>query len=99
MLEPAHTAILSGISPFCQRIYGIAEWAEFRRQICERDGHKCRRCGKSTTRKRGMHIHHIRPVERYPELIMDESNAVLMCRRCHEWVESAKNVDREWLAE
>ena len=96
--EEKSTNWKGGLSPFRQRVYGTAEWAEFRRKVCERDGHKCRRCGESTTRKRGMHVHHIKPVEQYPELIMDMDNAALLCKKCHDWVEGKENVNREWLA-
>jgi len=86
-----------GQSPERQRVYSSAAWQEFRRQVCERDGHRCRRCGERVNRKRGMHMHHLRPWKAHPELRLAPDNIVLLCRECHEWVHSAANAGREWL--
>jgi len=86
-----------GISPERQRIQSSAEYQAFVRQVCERDGHRCRRCGEHSTQKRGMHVHHVKPWDEYPELRMEMSNAALLCRACHEWVHSSENTARLWL--
>lgn len=88
-----------GLSPERQRVQSSAEYQEFLRRVEIRDGHHCRRCGQYSAKKRGMHVHHIYAWEDFPELRTDVDNGVLLCRRCHEWVHSAENIDREWLGQ
>lgn len=56
-----------------------AKKAELRKQLIERDGYKCLRCGK----KGVLHASHIYPVGlfRWMEFLLD--NLKLLCYRCH----------------
>jgi hypothetical protein len=57
--------------------------AEFSRLIRERDGWRCRKCGKEyTPSSRGLHCAHI-VGRRNRELRHDERNCVSLCMGCH----------------
>lgn len=56
---------------------------KFRKEIIERDGHKCTRCGSTKT----LHAHHIVPWKDSIELRFEPSNVITLCDICHVIVE------------
>lgn len=44
-----------------------------------RDGFKCVKCGSEYKTE----AHHIKPVHSHPELILDVSNGMTLCKKCH----------------
>lgn len=86
-----------GSSPERQRLYANAEWKAFLRRIYARDLYRCTRCGSPKKGRRSLHAHHIKPWAGNPTLRFDESNVVTLCRKCHEWVHSTLNINRELL--
>lgn len=54
-------------------------WAALRLQAKRRDGFKCTECGS----KLSLEVHHVKPVEQYPELAFDLANLTTMCAACH----------------
>lgn len=87
-----------GSSPERQRAYASGVGRDFLRAIYARDSYRCRRCGAGKKGPRGIHAHHIRPWAGNPALRFDAENVVTLCRACHEWVHSAENVAREFVA-
>ncbi len=88
-----------GISPERQSIYASKEWRTSVKAVWKRDAAKCRRCGKihNTSVNRGtFHIHHVYPFKS-GEKRCDVGNLVLLCRQCHYWVHSKKNVNNEFI--
>ena len=84
-----------GITPERQAVYASREWCEAVKEVWERDGATCQRCGKphNTKAARGtFHIHHIAPF-RHRDKRCDPTNLVLLCRTCHYWVHSKKNLE------
>jgi 5-methylcytosine-specific restriction endonuclease McrA/ribosomal protein S27E len=69
-----------GISTEYQRTRATKKFKDFLTMVRERDNHQCQKCGASKSR---MHVHHIKPVRFYPELICDPNNGVLLCPKCH----------------
>lgn len=61
------------------KLRGTKEYREFRLKILERDNNKCVKCG--STQK--LQIHHIKPANKFPELLMEESNVQTLCAKCH----------------
>jgi tetratricopeptide (TPR) repeat protein len=55
------------------------EYQEWRDSVTRLLGRKCIRCGHSGN----IHVHHVRPVNTYPELAFDPSNGVPLCGNCH----------------
>lgn len=64
-----------------RRINDSLEYREFRKSIFERDGFTCRLCFKPSNGN--LEVHHIYPVEFYPELIMNKDNAITLHHSCH----------------
>lgn len=63
----------------------LKNWAK---KILERDNYTCQKCGIRFREKRVMEVHHIKPVSRYPSLVLDISNGITLCRNCHYKTES-----------
>lgn len=87
-----------GTTPERQRLYKQGHWQELVQSIYARDGFHCRRCGTPKTERKGLHAHHIRDWARHPELRFDPDNLVTLCHRCHLWVHSSQNSNREYLS-
>jgi 5-methylcytosine-specific restriction protein A len=56
-------------------------WRAKERELVERVG-SCEACG---TKKR-LEVHHVRPFHVAPELELQESNLIVLCRRCHQFL-------------
>ena len=52
---------------------------EWREKVLEREGYKCRECG----RKSHVIAHHIKSQYTYPKLKLEIDNGKALCRRCH----------------
>lgn len=65
-------------------------WHPARREACERDNWKCRRCGLTNEEhlskfNQELHVHHIRPFRTFDnhEEANEVSNLITLCRECH----------------
>ncbi len=54
-------------------------YQDFRKVVLERDGRKCVECSETED----LHVHHIKPYARFPELREDPSNGLTLCAECH----------------
>ena len=52
---------------------------EIRQRIWKKGGAKCNNCEKV-----GWELHHIKEAKDYPELLYDEDNIILLCKKCHD---------------
>lgn len=90
-----------GITPERQAFYSTAEWKDAVKNVWKRDNAICQRCGKrhNTKKDRGtFHIHHIISFMD-KEKRCNLENLILLCRDCHLWVHSKKNIDKEFIDE
>ena len=55
-----------------------ARWRTFRREVFERDGYRCRKCGRAGR----LECDHIRPLSR-GGAPFEIANAQALCRTCH----------------
>lgn len=94
----ANPRFVDGSSPERQRAYASAGGKAFLRSVFDRDGYRCRRCGRGKSGPRGLHAHHIKPWAGNEALRFDVGNVVTLCRHCHEWVHSRANSGGEFLA-
>jgi hypothetical protein len=94
---PLNPRYIDGSSPERQRLYARSDWKEFVKQVYERDGYACRRCGAGHTGNRTLCAHHVKPWAGNPGLRYELGNVVTLCNTCHNWVHSRRNVAREWL--
>ncbi len=82
-----------GCTPDRQAFYASLEWRRAARQVRQRDGRACRRCGKKKADDVVVEIHHIVSFA-VVELRAEVTNLVLLCTGCHDWVHSNDNTDK-----
>lgn len=83
-----------GITPERQEFYISDEWKKACSEVYKRDNAQCQRCGN----KDNLHVHHIVTFAN-KELRADINNLVLLCAKCHRFVHSKKNNNREYTRE
>lgn len=55
------------------------KWKDLRKDHLAKH-HRCAACGKT----KGLEVHHIKPVHKYPELELDPLNLITLCdNQCH----------------
>lgn len=69
-----------GISSKYNLLRATKEFKDFLNFVRARDKYKCKKCGTSTE---ALHVHHIKPVKYYPDLMFDKNNGILLCGACH----------------
>ena len=62
-----------------QDIRKSPEYLRWRREVRHRDEDTCRVC----TVQRNLHVHHIKPLEKYTEFTTDLDNGITLCGNCH----------------
>ena len=62
-----------------QDIRKSPEYQRWRREIRHRDEDTCRVCAV----QRNLHVHHIKPLEKYTEFATDIDNGITLCGNCH----------------
>lgn len=43
-----------------------------------------------------LEVHHIEPLERSPEALLEDKNLICLCRTCHDWADNGK-LSKEYL--
>ena len=67
-----------------ENFYKSGQWQRTRSLIIARDNNECQNCKKFGKVKRGNTVHHIKPLDLYPDLALDEENLITLCNTCHE---------------
>ena len=62
-----------------QDIRKSSEYKRWKREVRQRDGDACRVCGVHLN----LHIHHIKPLEKYPDFATELDNGITLCGNCH----------------
>lgn len=89
-----------GTTPIRQKLYETKDWKQLVRKIYIRDNIECQKCGLEHKYKmESFHLHHIKSFSLYPQLRLDPSNIVLLCRPCHNFIHSNKNTNHDFLKE
>jgi hypothetical protein len=60
--------------------YGSDEWRSLRLQVFNLYGKRCLRCGST----KNIHVDHIFPRSKFPELELDETNLQPLCNSCND---------------
>ena len=60
--------------PYTQKEYDI--WKQV---VLEQDKYECQKCNS----KENLHCHHINPVKTHPQLALDPTNGIVLCKDCH----------------
>lgn len=94
-----HPTWKGGLTPERQSFYSSEEWSEVVKKVWERDNAHCQNCGKNhntETNRGNFHIHH-RVSFQVRELRAELDNLVLLCKECHRWVHSKKNINKKFI--
>ncbi len=67
-----------------QGFYKSITWKRARVMALQRDHYLCQECLKAGRMTMATEVHHVRPLEDYPDLALDLDNLESLCRRCHE---------------
>jgi hypothetical protein len=63
--------------------YNSDAWRKARYQAFARNGNVCQCCGKAAGGGVVLHVDHIKPRSKYPELALDVDNLQILCRECN----------------
>jgi len=64
--------------------YKSKQWKKKREAILRRDEYLCQECKRYGKTTPATVVHHIFPLEKYPELRLNDKNLISLCYRCHE---------------
>jgi len=83
------SALRAELASVYERYWGTPpDWSWRRQEVIERDGWRCRHCGRNMRRSRvPRHIHHVIPSGR-PEGNHSLGNLILLCEICHAKVDT-----------
>lgn len=70
--------------------YDSEDWHRKRKQILVRDKYQCTICRRYGKFRDAKIVHHIKPLEEYPELALDDDNLTSLCQSCHNKVHQEK---------
>lgn len=62
--------------------YKSQKWRDLRYRVLSKYGHKCQLCG-ATKNQHTLHVDHIKPRSKYPELELDFDNLQVLCEVCN----------------
>jgi 5-methylcytosine-specific restriction endonuclease McrA len=63
--------------------YKSSRWLKKRAKILRRDGYQCVECKKYGRLREAKIVHHIKELQDYPELALEDSNLESLCMTCH----------------
>jgi len=96
-----HPSFKGGLTPERQAVYSSREWVDAVKAVWARDNATCQGCGihHNTAETRGtFHVHHIVSFQ-VKEMQTETSNLVLLCKDCHKFVHSKKNINKQFIKE
>jgi len=63
--------------------YSSDEWREVRYRALKLHGGACQCCGARGSRQSPLHVDHIKPRSKFPELALDINNLQVLCADCN----------------
>jgi len=66
------------------RLYKTKRWERKRAAVLRRDEYLCQECKRYGKTVQANTVHHIYPLEDYPELALVGDNLISLCNACHE---------------
>lgn len=76
-----------------KEFYFTREWRKLRYDTLRKYGAKCACCGVGTEHGTIMHVDHINPRSKHPELELDPENLQVLCEACNEGKSNLDNTD------
>ena len=79
-----------------EKFYKSSLWEHKRERILRRDDYRCQRCKRYGRQREATTVHHIKHLDEYPELALENSNLISLCADCHNFFhpEKAKKSNR-----
>lgn len=88
--KSVHRARLAGAPPTvviarrsAEEFYRSDEWRRLRYKALRKYGGKCQCCGAPPALNAPLHVDHIKPRSRFPELALDIDNLQVLCEDCN----------------
>jgi 5-methylcytosine-specific restriction endonuclease McrA len=66
-----------------QGFFKTKEWRSVRYRALQAHGARCQCCGRTASEGVIIHVDHIKPRSKYPELALDVSNLQVLCEDCN----------------
>lgn len=63
--------------------YNSLAWRKLRYSVLRENESTCKRCGRGLSDGIKLHVDHIKPRSKYPELALDHSNLRVLCEDCN----------------
>lgn len=63
--------------------YDSRAWLELRYEVIRKSDGRCSCCGVKPTKDNPIHVDHVKPRSKFPELALVESNLQVLCRACN----------------
>lgn len=73
-----------GISPECMKIRCSEKYKQIKIFVLKRDNYKCQMPLCKNNKK--LEMHHIKKFSEYPDLRLDLSNLIILCKKCHSFI-------------
>ena len=83
-LKETYTLIYGERTQF--KKHHFANWGK---EVRERDNNTCQRCNAEKTTPRSIHAHHIAPSYHFSELALNIDNGITLCVSCHRTIHNA----------
>jgi hypothetical protein len=80
-----------------QLIYASSRWKKIVRRTFKRDNYLCQRCSGRSEYKNPLHSHHLRSWANNLKSRFDINNLVTLCKKCHNFVHSKKNINKDFI--
>lgn len=83
--KTARKAVARKVSPQTERdsFYLSPAWRRLRYRVLRAANGACECCGAGPTRESPLHVDHIKPRSRFPELDLDPRNLQVLCEDCN----------------
>ncbi len=75
--------------------YHTAVWQKAREAALIRDHYLCQRCLAGRRLTAANTVHHIKHLDKHPDLALDPDNLVSLCERCHARAHAGAKKDRK----
>lgn len=85
-----HRAIVPYMPGMGKQFYDTAQWMTLRYKALREYGLKCHCCGATDTE---LHVDHIKPRSRFPQLELEFSNLQILCRACNLGKSNTDSID------
>jgi len=67
-----------------QPFYKSSRWKNKREKILRRDKYLCLECKRYGRSTQASTVHHVNPLEHFPEYALESWNLISMCAKCHD---------------